>query len=89
MITRHLPRSSFRRQRESYGKASRNTERAAVADDDRVEVSAVSPPRITGIVDVASPPTLSGLVILHSRDYVVVDGPNLLKIGLRARLLAC
>src|SRR5439155_2587685 len=68
VIAAHLPGPSVGGQREPDGETRGNPDRPAVPNKDGVKVGAVSPPRLTGVVDVAPPPALPAFVVLHGGD---------------------
>ena len=85
MIAADLACAAICRQRKAYGKARRDAERAAIADEDGMEVCAVAAPGVARIIDVAASPALPALVVLHGGDDVIVNGPGFLQVGLCAR----
>src|SRR5262249_12303649 len=85
VVAADLPCPAVRRQREADGKARRYAQGAAISDEDRMKVGAVAPPGVASVVDVAASPSLPGLVILHGRDDVLIDGASLFQTGLGVR----
>src|SRR2546430_11983366 len=68
----------WRPERKANRKACWNAPRARHRDEQRMEVGAVPPFDVACIDGVAASPSLPALVVVHVRDYVVVDGPGLL-----------
>src|SRR5207249_11351781 len=70
VIAAYLAHPPVGGQREPDSETRRNTQRAAIADENGMKIRAVTSPRITGVVDVSATPALPALVVLHCRDYV-------------------
>nr|GFD56793.1 hypothetical protein [Tanacetum cinerariifolium] len=64
-------------QRQPDAEARRDTQGAAVADDDGVEIGAVAAAGVAGVVDVTAAPALAGFVVGHGAHHVLVDGAGL------------
>src|SRR5438128_266375 len=83
MVSGNRSFASLRRKREPDCEARWNTECAAVADEDGVEVGAISATRITSVENISTSPTLSSLVVLHRGDHMSVNGAGHLQIRMR------
>jgi hypothetical protein len=85
VIAGDLARPPVSRHRKSNDETRRNAERPGIADKNRVEIGAVSAAVFAGIIDVAAAPALAAFVVLHGRDYVVVNGARHFQIAFRVR----
>src|SRR5437763_95808 len=81
MITADLAHGLVGWEREADFEARGDTACAAQADEQGMEVGAVSSLRIAGVLDVAAPPASATLVVFQSRDGVIVNGFDLIEPG--------
>ena len=83
VIAVDLPLAPVGRHRKAHLEAGRDSQRPRVADDEGVEVGAITALRVAGPVDVAPPPAVPAFVVLQVLDGIVVDCPDLLDVRLR------
>ena len=84
MIAADLTRSSVGGKWKTDRETSGDSERSTVSDDNRVKVRAVAATRVARVVDIASSPALTGFVVLHGCDDVIVDRARFFEISFRA-----
>jgi hypothetical protein len=67
------------RKRQPHDEASRDAQCAGLRDKKRVKIGAISLSQVTGIQRIASPPARAGLIIMNSRNDIIIENPGLVE----------